>query len=175
MIEFKEYTPPSWDEVFMRGVYLIATKSKDKSTKFGACVVLDNSPILWGFNGIPRKVKDLTERMERPIKYKYTAHAERNACYQGTKMGISAEGATLYTQGIPCCDCSIAVIQSGIKEIVIHKQWSELEEDMLKNRDQWKGGNEISTTMFNEAGVNVRVFDGVLGLKGYLNGMIIDI
>lgn len=175
MTPFTDYTPPTWDELFMRGVYWIASKSKDKSTKYGACVVLNHRPILWGYNGLPIGVFDLPERMERPLKYKYTAHAERNACYQGADMGISCKGATLYTQGIPCTDCSAGVIQSGIKELVIHKQWSDYELDMVKNRDQWKGGNEISTNMFNEAGVTVRIFDGFLGVKAYMNGMVFEV
>ena len=35
----------SWDELFMRHVYLIAQKSKDKYTKIGAVLVKNNSII----------------------------------------------------------------------------------------------------------------------------------
>lgn len=173
--EFKDYYPPTWDELFMRGVYWIATKSKDPRTKIGAVVVKEHRPVLWGFNGIPENVKDLPERMIRPIKYKYFAHGERNACYQGTAFGISARDGTLYTQGIPCCDCAIAIIQSKIKEVVVHKQWQEYETLFASNRKQWKGHNKISTDMLWEAKVRIRVFDGILGVTGYLDGKKFDI
>jgi len=173
--EFKDYQPPGWDEFFMKGVYWIATKSKDPRTKIGSVVVLDHRPILWGFNGIAEGVQDLPERMKRPIKYKYMAHAERNACYQAAKFGISAKNGIMYSQGIPCCDCAIAVIQSGIKEVVVHKQWGNYEDLFMNNREQWKDHNDISSQMFKEADVKLRVLDCVLDEIGYLDGKIIKV
>ena len=39
---------PSWDELFMKHVYLIASKSKDTKTKIGAVLVRDNAIISEG-------------------------------------------------------------------------------------------------------------------------------
>lgn len=169
---FTEYVPPTWDRLFMEGVYWIAAKSKDPRTKVGAVVVRDNRPILWGYNGIVKGAKDLPERMERPTKYKWMAHAERNCCYQAAKLGPTAEGATMYTQGVPCTDCAIGVIQSGIKEIVVHGPWMEYEThfDNKKERPQWDGVFSLSRDMLTEAGVTIRTYTEILGKVGYLNG-----
>jgi dCMP deaminase len=174
---FSNYVPPSWDVLFMRMVYEIAAKSKDPKTKYGAVVVRDNRPFLFGYNGISKGVQDLPERMERPLKYLYTAHAERNCTYQAADMGISTRGATMYTQSIPCTGCTIAICQSKIKELVIHGPWMEYSYhfENQKPDPKWKEEFEISKIMLNEAGVTVRSFDEVLGLIGYLNGYTVHI
>ncbi len=66
MIEFDNYQPPSWDVLFMRRVYEIASKSKDPRTKIGAVLVQNGHAPLEGFNGIPIGVQDLPERMIKP-------------------------------------------------------------------------------------------------------------
>jgi dCMP deaminase len=66
----KDYTPPSWDEVFFQDVYKMASKSKDPRTKIGAVLVAPgNLPLMQSYNGIVMGVNDLPERMERPEKY----------------------------------------------------------------------------------------------------------
>ena len=51
-------------------------------------------------------VQDLTDRFERPMKYLYFEHAERNAIFTAARHGIRTEGATLYVQALPCVDCA---------------------------------------------------------------------
>ena len=69
----------SWHKRFLDLASHVATWSKDPSTKVGAVAVAPSKQILeTGFNGIPRGVQDLPERMERPEKYLWTAHAEEN-------------------------------------------------------------------------------------------------
>ena len=51
-------------------------------------------------------VNDLTNRFERPVKYMYFEHAERNAIFTAARHGIRTEGATLYVQALPCVDCA---------------------------------------------------------------------
>jgi len=51
-------------------------------------------------------VKDLTDRFERPIKYMFFEHAERNAIFTAARHGIRTDGATLYVQALPCVDCA---------------------------------------------------------------------
>ena len=118
---------PSWDELFMRHAYLISSKSKDTSTKIGAIIVKDNRYIISeGFNGLPIGVNDnIEERYQRPFKYNLFEHAERNSIYQCARQGIITKGTVMFTQGIPCTDCARAVIQAGIKEVIVHKQWED--------------------------------------------------
>lgn len=165
---------PSWDELFMRAAYEISHKSKDKRTKIGAVLVRENIALVHGYNGLPRKCNDnISTRQERPEKYFWFEHAERNAVYACARFGIRAEGATMFTQGIPCADCARAVIQSGIKEVVIHKQWHE--NDFWVRQDKWTESVARSKQMFNEAGVSLRVFDGVLGRVGMVDGKVIKV
>ena len=162
--EFYNYAPPSWDEWFMKQVYLAAEKSKDPSTKIGAVLVRDNHIISSGYNGFPRKVRDKKGRyLKREIKYEFVVHAEDNAVLAAARFGISTLDTTLYTQGIPCCECAKSVIQGGIKEIVVHKQWS-------MGHSRWKESCKISSIMFREAGIPIRYLDAVLLMDGYRNG-----
>ena len=64
----------NWDEYFLAMCQLVASKSKDRSTKVGAIIVgPDNEIVSTGYNGFPRGINDdIKERHERPLKYKFT-------------------------------------------------------------------------------------------------------
>lgn len=175
--EFDNYIPPSFDDLFMREVYLIASKSKDPMTKIGAVLVRDNHSILRGYNGIVKGVKDLPERMERPEKYDWMSHAERNIFYLAAKLGISTDQTTLYTQGLPCVQCADGVIQSGVKEIVLHTPWVNLasKTDSTTSIRPWFEVGYKSKIKFDEAGVSIRFFDKFLNWDGYWDGKMFKI
>lgn len=155
----------------MRHVYLAASKSKDPRTKIGAILVRDNNIISTGYNGFPRKVFDSDVRyVDRQLKHGLICHAEFNSVVTSARLGISTDKATLYSQGIPCCNCAKAVIQGGISKIVIHKQWPNLIHDK-----KWVDSIELSNTMFKEAGVVIETFDKVLGIVGFLDGKEINV
>ena len=164
-----KYTPPDWHDWFLQGVYWVASKSKDPKTKIGAIIVKDRRIISTGYNGIPIGVNDENEiRHQRPDKYKWYEHGERNAIYAAAKYGIITEEATLYTNALPCADCARGIIQSGIKEVFIHKQFNELCDNA--QREQWKGHDHTTFSMFNEANIKVFSVDRVLGCKAYFDG-----
>jgi len=167
---FTDYQPPSWEEFFMLKVYLTAKKSKDPRTKIGAVLVRDRRDLISGFNGIPEGVKDLPERFERPIKYSYFEHAERNAIFTAARHGISTDGATLYVQALPCVDCARAIIQSGIKKIYVHKQFYDL--CLNTKRDKWVGHDQITMEMFKEANVELIMLDLNIDVDAYLDGKL---
>jgi len=155
----------SWDSLFMSMVYLIAMKSKDVSTHVGAVVVDDNHIVRsMGYNGLPRGINDnISIRQERPEKYFWYEHAERNAIYNRT---LPLDGCTMYTNGAPCSDCVRAIIQSGIKEVVIDKKWD--------NDTKWSESCDVGNVMFNEANVRVRFWDGdILSINKFRSGEVI--
>ena len=173
-MNFENYTPPDWNQWFLQGVYWIASKSKDPKTKIGAIIVKDNRIISTGYNGIPHGVNDdIAWRHERPEKYKWFEHGERNAIYSAAKYGISTENAVLYTNAMPCADCARGVIQAGIKQVYVHKQFTDLTESIV--RDQWKGHHIATASMLNEAGVGFFEVDAILGCKAYFDGKVYDI
>lgn len=112
----------SWDEYFMDLARLVATRSKDTSTKVGAVIVGPNREIRsTGYNGFPRQVNDdIPARHERPMKYYYTVHSEQNAIFNACRAGTSVDGCTIYIAGRPPCSwCARAIIQSGIRRVVV--------------------------------------------------------
>jgi len=172
-MEKNNWHTPTWDEIFMRDVYNIASKSKDDKTKIGAVLVSDNVQLTKGYNGMCRKVNDLaSDRYERPEKYFWFEHAERNSLYNATRRGISTDGATMYTQGCPCADCARGVIQTGIVEVVLHAEYESIWEN---KRPNWKESQDRSMTMFKEAGIKIRYFSGSLGVKTMIDGIVYDL
>lgn len=172
--KFQNYIPPDWDEFFMRTVYLTALKSKDTRTKIGSVIVKDKRVISTGYNGICGGVNDnIMSRYNLPEKYIYFEHSERNSIYQCAKHGTSCNGATMYSQGISCTDCARAIIQSGIKEFVVHKQWEDKFIELASST--WRDGIKHSIEMFNESNVNLRYFDKFLSIDGYCGGFKIKI
>jgi dCMP deaminase len=173
-MNFENYTPPEWNMWFLQGVYWIASKSKDPKTKIGAIIVKDNRIISTGYNGMPHGIDDnITWRHDRPEKYRWFEHAERNAIYSAAKHGIGTQNASLYTNAMPCADCARGIIQSGIKQVYIHKQFSDLTESII--RDQWKGHSIVTKSMFNESEVKFFEIDVILGCTAYFDGKIYDV
>lgn len=156
----------SWDDYFMTMVYLVAMRSKDKSTHIGAVVVGSDKEVRSvGYNGFPRGMDDDNlDRQRRPNKYFFFEHAERNSIYNANLIGISLKGCIMYTNGIPCADCARGIIQVGIKEVVVDKQWNE------ENADKWAESAKKSMEMFNECDVKIRHWDGnLLDIYKYRN------
>lgn len=143
-----------WDDYFLTLTQIVALKSKDRSTKVGATIVgPDNQIISTGFNGFPIDVNDdVDERHQRPDKYLWTEHAERNAIFLAARRGSATEGCRMYLMfsPAPCVDCTRAVIQSGISEIITPKTKFDGVMDCKF---------EVSLTMLEEAGVIVREAD----------------
>lgn len=111
----------NWDTYFMGVALLSSYRSKDPSTKVGACIVNDQKRIIGiGYNGFPYGCDDDEFPWGREgdyldCKYPYVVHAEPNAILNST---TSLQGATLYVSLFPCNECAKLIIQSGIKEIV---------------------------------------------------------
>lgn len=149
-----------WDAYFIKMARLVSEKSKDRATKVGCVIVGPNNEVRsTGFNGFPRNVNDNNEkRHERPAKYMWTEHAERNGIFNAARCGIQLDNCKIYVDWYPCTDCARAIIQSGIKEIIIDGQ--NYEEKLKYWNERWKESIDCSIEMLHEAGVDVRVFKG---------------
>lgn len=120
MSNSKNSNRPSRDDTWIDICLDISKRSKDRSTRVG-CVIVGkyNIPLAMGYNGIPRDCDDdVDARHERPNKYFFFEHGERNAIYNAARMGHALDGARLYIPAPPCADCARAIIQSGINEVV---------------------------------------------------------
>jgi dCMP deaminase len=122
-----------WNDRFLKLAEHIGSWSKDRSIGVGAIIADDRHRVIGiGYNGFPSGCDDdLEARHQRPDKYLYTEHAERNAIYNAASHGASTKDCTMYLMWFPCTDCARAIIQSGIKELVckepqlVGSQWSE--------------------------------------------------
>ncbi|MBP5460639.1 MAG: dCMP deaminase family protein, partial [Lachnospiraceae bacterium] len=118
-------------------------------TQVGACIVSPDRIILsTGYNGLPKGCSDDEYPWEREgdelnTKYFYVCHAELNAIlnYTGTNM----KGARVYTTLFPCNECTKALIQAGISEVIYQSD----------KYDQTPS-NIAAKRMFTSAGVKLR-------------------
>ena len=113
----------SWDEYFMGIAALSALRSKDPSTQVGACIVNEEKRILsMGYNGMPHHCHDGEYPWERGeglnSKYLYVCHAELNAILNCNTSSV--KGCTVYVTLFPCNECTKALIQSGITEVIYY-------------------------------------------------------
>jgi dCMP deaminase len=112
----------SWDEYFMGVALLSGQRSKDPITQVGACIVNNQNKIVGaGYNGLPIGCSDEEFPWEKQgefldTKYPYVCHAELNAILNNIGMDLS--GCRIYTALFPCNECSKAIIQAGIKEVI---------------------------------------------------------
>jgi dCMP deaminase len=108
------------DRQFMELARHIGTWSKDPQTKVGCVIVGPDGEIRsTGCNGFPRGVRDdVAERRAKPDKYRWTEHAERNAIYTAARTGIPLKGCQMYLPWFPCMDCTRAIVQVGLRELV---------------------------------------------------------
>lgn len=124
----------------------VATASKDRSTKVGCVLVVEDSIASTGCNGFPRGIDDdVPERHERPEKYYWAEHAERNAIYNAARIGTPLKGCRAYVTMFPCMDCARGLIQIGCTQIIAP----------VPDRERWEEHSKRTKVLCREAGVDV--------------------
>lgn len=142
----------NWTEYFLGIAEQVKLKSKDKHTQIGAVIVgEDNEVLSTGYNSFPRGMDDSKEeRQERPEKYFWFEHAERNAIYNAARIGVSLKNSTIYlTSGLPCMDCARGIVNSGVKVVWCKRVCT------TKNKEKWEESQVKSMQLLNECGVQV--------------------
>ena len=133
-----------WDIRFMSLASLVATWSKDPSSKVGSCIVDSQHRVVSvGFNGSPKGVDDVGERTTRLMR---TVHSEANSLHFANR---DVQGCTIYVTHPPCANCAAHLIQRGISEVVFYRGTPEFLE-------RWGNNYHEALAMFGEAGVKVR-------------------
>lgn len=145
----------NWNEYFLGIAEQVKLKSKDLSTQIGAVIVgNDNEVLSTGYNSFPRGLDDsLQERQERPEKYFWFEHAERNAIYNAARVGIPLKGSKIYlTSGLPCMDCARGIVNSGIKTVYCKEICT------TKNKEKWNESQEKAIQLLKECEVEVKYY-----------------
>lgn len=140
-----DFDKQKWDNRFIEMCKLVASWSKDPSTKTGAVIVRpDRTVISVGFNGFPKNMKDNAELYaDREKKYSRVVHCEVNALVHAYSC---VEGATLYTWPFASCDrCCVQMLQAGISRFVFPKP----SEDALT---RWGKAFDLTKSYIEEAG-----------------------
>lgn len=142
-----------WDKRFMELARHIGQWSKDRSRQVGCVIVGPNNEVrATGFNGFPRGADDeISLRHDRPAKYLWTEHAERNAIYNAARIGISLDGCRMYVPWFPCMDCARAIVQVGIQELVA------LRPD--ETDPKWGADFSAALELFKETNTRVRWYE----------------
>lgn len=149
------------DNFYMKLCEDFATRSKCLSRQIGAIAVRNNRVLSTGYNSPPMKYPhcgrvDDNGKKWCPRKFDgFTSgqglefcpaeHAERNVVNNAALTGTSLDGATIYMNcPIPCRECAKAIVNSGIKEVVVR--------DLEKYPEPGLSGLDI----FAKCGIKVR-------------------
>lgn len=130
--------------------FAAAEFSKDPSTKVGAILLAPESlqVLSLGYNGMPRGIDEADpSRWERPTKYAFVEHAERNCLYNACRLGTPIQGAICVVTLFPCVECTRALIQSGVATIVA----PEPESPDPRWAESWK----LARAMMEESGTTL--------------------
>lgn len=158
MSKRKDYI--TWDEYFMGIALLSAERSKDPNSQVGACIVSpDNKILSIGYNGFPIGCSDEELPWDREgkfldTKYPFVCHGELNAILNYT--GTTLKGSKIYVGLFPCNECTKAIIQSGIKEI-IYLQDKYADTDSVKASKKMLEMSGIKYTKYEPKGRKIEI------------------
>jgi dCMP deaminase len=133
----------------------VAARGTCLRAKCGCVITRDNVLLSTGYNGAPSgapqcdEVGCLVEEIKHgdgrvSLHCRRTVHAEANAILQAAKNGIEIRGGTLYCGMTPCRDCAMLIVNSGIKKIIVKKDYHE---------------SADSKRMFDDAGVELQILN----------------
>lgn len=159
-----DYIQQQWKPILVQ-CCAWANLSPDPSTQNAAVLVgpgasdHDKGKIFtetFSVNEFPRGVPYLDERWERPQKYDWIEHAERNAIFSAARQGIMTQGLTMVCPWAACANCARAIIQAGIRRLVtITPRGGDTPE-------RWDDSIKIAMQMLHESRVEVVFVDGPL-------------
>jgi dCMP deaminase len=124
---------PQWTNYFLGLAKVISQRSHDIHTQHGCVITDQNHRILGvGYNGFPRGLDDSKLPTNRPDKYPWMVHSERNAL---SNCVVRPDNGIAYVTGQCCNDCIMALWQEGIKKVyMINDHGTHLFDDDAKKR-----------------------------------------
>lgn len=124
----------SWDEYFVELLDHLSSRSTCDRGKPATIITKDNRILSTGYAGSPSGLPhcdDVGHELATMIKENgtqsqhciRTIHSEINAIVNAARYGIALEGGTLYSTMTPCYSCAKAVINAGIKRIIVKNRY----------------------------------------------------
>ena len=138
----------NFNPIFVDACNRVTLNSDDPHRKVGCVITKGDEIIVEGANKLPHGIKANPNRLERPNKYMWIEHAERTAIYKAAQSGIPLENTTMYLNWWPCVDCCRAIINSGIKKLVVPNR-PDFEDE------KWGAQFIVTSEMINEVDIDV--------------------
>jgi len=157
----KENNCDPMDKVYLIEAYKYAMdKSHDPVTQIG-CVLVSpfEGVVTYATNTFTHGIVPSDEMFERPNKYAYIEHAERNAIYRCALKGYCTAGLSIYCPWWCCADCARGIVQSGITRFVGH----HLMYDIATSR--WRDSIDKGMEILEHGGVSVVNWEGKIDRK----------
>lgn len=142
----------------------VAQESPDPSTQNAAVLVNQNGPITstYSVNEFPYGVKYDEVRWERPGKYQWVEHAERNCLYAAASIGIPTYGKVMVCPWAACADCARAIVQCRLQRLVTMKP-----QDSDTNL-RWQESIGVAMTILDEGEIPVTFIEGPLDMDFFI-------
>jgi dCMP deaminase len=134
---------PTWDETVFAVARVMAKRSTCLRLQTAAVICTpDHRIISTGYNGSLPGQEHCDDYVPVDIQGGYTTlgyrgcevvdnhcirtvHAEANAILQAAKYGVSLQGTTMYSLHRTCVQCSKAIVQAGIIEVVFAEPYRD--------------------------------------------------
>lgn len=149
-----------WYYPWMRSAYQVALNSPDPSTQNGALILNAEHRLLGtGYNTFTDGMEITPDLLERPKKYSFIEHAERNAVYNTLRYGPYETNADntpsiMIAAWASCADCARAIVQSGIQTLIRHDR---------SGVDRWSESIEWGDEILRAGGVEIIDVVGEIG------------
>ena len=117
---------PSMDAILMETAELMARRGTCTRAAVGCVVAIQDRPIVSGYNGAAAGLPHCRHEIGDDAGCQRAVHAEANAVAFAARLGVSTQGATLYTTLSPCLTCSRLLINSGIIRVVYNQSYRDL-------------------------------------------------
>lgn len=151
----------------MRAAYGHASMSPDTSTKLGAIYCENDGSGYWnvalGINKFVEGFGDQPGDNERPFKYAVTEHAERNCIFAAARKRLLPLKGVMVCNWIACPDCARAIVASGLKEVVCHRECQQ------RTPERWRELVDTGLLILKRGGVKVTEWSGKVGGVTNLN------
>lgn len=145
-----------WICRFLQLAKHVSSWSKDDSTQTGSVIIDTKGHIVsFGYNGLPKRIEDckktFPERHQRPQKYMWYEHAERNAIYQANPTQLDC---VMFNTHHPCADCSRAICQTTLNIVAVVYDTSNIKHGAGSAfSGKYIEEFEVASIMFEEANI----------------------
>lgn len=137
--------------------------SDDPTTKVG-CIFYDTElqqiisigcnrfPISMGINAKSSQAN--AAKLQRPEKYDWIEHAERNAVFNALRVGVSLKNTVCLTTLAPCINCARAIIEAGARTLVTLTACGQPVGEFNKARKLLEKAKVVVVELSTEMGLN---------------------